>query len=221
MNSNEIEYTKNITLTTKVIPDCPCSYTVTSVWTIQEIDSSTGVLISDVSISNNPSITTSLQLSTDQQSYMAKLNLLNGTLKYGLYKFTYAFTIKTNDLVNNTLSSSIFTFVKVIPSGFIVSAFDTQNGFIKINTSISLGLSDSVAFIPAFYSYDLDNLLDPNSLIYNFYCILAAKNTNPNNFNQDLYSVKVGEELSQTKISSLDTCFKTTGKFLNETIFIF
>jgi hypothetical protein len=97
-----------------------------------------------------------------------------------------------------------YTYFKIVPTGFFLAALNSSN-------SLTIGLSDSLLFMPVYYSYDLDKLTDPSLLDYNFYCILINKNQSMNNFNQNLYSIKPNVDLTNDQIQSYETCFKSKG----------
>lgn len=77
------------------------------------------------------------------------------------------------------------------------------------NGRLNVSLTDFLAFLPCLYSYDLNKIVDPLSLTYNYYCILSDKY--PGNFSQDLYSLRPNTALSQAQLNSANTCFKTNG----------
>ena len=96
------------------------------------------------------------------------------------------------------------------PNSFVLNAFPI-NTTIE-NQTIKVGLTDSIAFLPSIYSYDLNDLIDPFKLGYNYYCILADKY--PGDFSLDLYSIKPNTVLTHAKINTANTCFKTNGSSL-------
>ena len=93
------------------------------------------------------------------------------------------------------------------PNGFILNAFPLNSTI--SNQTIKVGLTDYIAFFPSIYSYDLNNLIDPFTLTYNYFCILTDKY--PDDFSLDLYSIKPNKVLTQEQINSANTCFKTNG----------
>lgn len=172
--------------------NCSCYFIITSKWRIFKINDT---LYTEITLQSNPTATTS------------NLILSNRMLKYGLYKVEYNINIKVNNPIR--INSTQDLYIKIIPTGFIVSAFD--NG-ISVNNKLTVGILDTISFIPAFYSYDLDNLTESSSLDYNFYCILRNNNSIlTNDFNQNLYQLKPNVELTQEQLNSPTNCFTSTG----------
>lgn len=205
--ANRIEFVNNVTLTTYITSNCSCPYTNISRYTIQEIDPLTEELIRSINITGFPSSNT------------ASLFLPNGTLKYGLYKFTFNFTIITNDETAAPFVSIIDEYIKIVPTGFVVSGFEIVEGEMP-QTTFTVSPTDTIAFIPAYFSYDIDGLSDSKSLDYKFYCILVDENydlINPNitlNFTNDLYWISPKDALNREQLEAENTCFKQEGSFL-------
>ena len=127
-------------------------------------------------------------------------------------------TSTTSSSSTSTTSSSspilkTTTTKHIYPNGFILNAFPLNS---TNNATIKIGLTDSIEFFPNLYSYDLNNIVDPLSLIFNYYCILSEND--PGDFSNNLYLISARIPLSQIQINSASTCFKTNGTVL---IFIF
>ena len=178
-------------------------HTNISTWTIERIDSLTGELLAYINITKLPTSKTS------------KLLISNGSLTYGLYKFIFNYTIITNDETVGPYIATTFTYAKIRPTGFIVSGEELDFGEIP-GTSYTLSFSDTVAYIPAYFSYDMDALTDQKMLTYNFYCILADINPPTSNssieMTNELYSLLPGKSLTPEQMEAKDTCFKDESK---------
>ena len=186
-------------------------HTNISTWTLQQIDPLTEELLAYINITKLPTYNTS------------NLFMSNGSLTYGLYKFIFNYTIITNDETVGPYIATTFTYVKIRPTGFIVSGSETFYGEVP-QTSFTITFSDSVAYIPAYFSYDMDALTDQKVLTYNFYCILADINTLSSNasvdFSTDLYAVKPSQPITPEQMEAKDTCFKDESKFLKNLYFL-
>ena len=182
MNTSEIN--------THYLINCICSnLTFQSLWKIYSINETS---FTEITIANNSSLT------------QPTLQILNKTLKYGLYKIVYNLTVKTNNKI--TIVSLQTVYIRIIPSGFVLLAFESS-----ATSILQIGFLDTIVFIPVFYSFDQDGYINSNSLDYNFYCILINKGSiTPNNFNQSIYSIHPDEDLPDEQMKSTETCFKTT-----------
>ncbi len=198
---NKLNYIKNITIATTVIYNCSVLHTNISTWTLERIDPLTDETLAYINISRFRGSNTS------------RLFMPNGTLSYGLYKFTFNFTIITNDETVGPYISTIFDYIRIMPTGFVVSGFNINYGELP-QTELVVGPTDTLAFIPAFYSYDSDSLTNPKVLNYEFYCILADLNPAPSasnvslNFTNDIYWINPNAPLTKEQLDAEDTCFK-------------
>lgn len=205
---NKIDYIKNITIDTIIIYNCSVPLTNISTWTLEEIDPLTNEVLQYINITSNP---------TANQS---NLRVKNGSLKYGLYKFTFNFTIITNDETAAPFISIIYDYIKVVPTGFIVSGFDIAFGDMPI-TSLNVGPTDTIAFIPAFFSYDSDALSDPKILDYQFYCYLADIDIDLNsnetlNFTNSIYWINPNADLTNEQLNAEGSCIKSAPDQCNQ-----
>ena len=134
---------------------CNSSYTMTNKWRLILFNSSS---FTNIDLSSNPTWqSTSLVI----QAY---------TLSYGLY----AFNFQTNVTLENSnvfLTNNLTTYVKIVPTGFAV--FGLQNGV----SGLLIGSQQTFNLNPSLYSLDLDNIVQPNSLEYKFYCFPILTNT--------------------------------------------
>lgn len=121
--------------------------------------------------------------------------------------------------IDETVSPFIATvtqYVRVVPTGFIVSGFPVS--FYEIPETYSEPLPfDTVSFIPAFYSYDTDALVNEKTLYYKFYCMLVDMNAPVNataNITNELYYINPKSDLTPEQLEADDTCFKNEGKIV-------
>lgn len=199
---NKVKYIKNVTINVWITYNCSCPNTNISTWTVEEIDQQTGEKIRTVNLYKNPTVKT------------PDLFIRNGTLKYGLYRFTFNFTIVTNDETAPPFTSIIIEYIKIIPTGFTISGFEIREGD-PPKKLVVVSPTDTVAFIPAYFSYDVDRLSDSKQLFYNFYCILVDENYDTLysnvtlNFTTSLYKINPDQPLTADQLDAEDTCFKT------------
>jgi hypothetical protein len=182
-------------------------HTNISTWTLQQVDRLTSEILAYINITKYPTSNTS------------SLWMPNGTLSYGFYKFTFNYTIITNDETAKPFIATTFTYVRIRPTGLFVSGFGVDWGELPI-TSFTYSFSDTIALIPAYFSYDMDGLTDQKMLTYNFYCMLDDINHLSTNvsktFNTNLYAVKQGEPITPEQMEATDTCFKDESKLLKK-----
>ncbi len=182
---------------TQINHNCSFQYTTYYQWEINEINKLNGSFISNLSLSSNPTFN------------LDYLNITNGSLKYGLYKFIFNFYLISIDNPTLILQSNAFCYIKIISSGYKLSAFNSD---IASDFKLTVGLLDTIAFFPVFYSQDFDNLIMFNQLSFNYYCILEDLNTDLlqiKSFDDNLHLIKPNEAMTNEQINSLDTCFKT------------
>ena len=198
-NPQNILRSKLFSLNTATYFSCNSSYVMTYQWTLTFINSSSSIKID---LSSNPTWqSTSLVI----QAY---------TLAYGLY----AFNFQTNVTItsgNVFLTNNITTYVQIVPTGLAV--FGLQNGV----SGILIGTQQSFSLNPALYSLDLDNLIQPSSLQFKFYCfpIITGSGIVVNTTqNIDLMTYKNN---SQLQMNWNTTCFSSIGKFLEFDTFFF
>lgn len=122
-------------------------------------------------------------------------------------------TLATSSSTTTSSSTSSVTTTTttkyVYQNSFVLNAFpfnSTNNGRIQV------GLTDFLTFLPCLYSFDLNKIVDPLSLAYNYYCILSK--TDPGDFSQGLYALEKNTALTQDQIKSANTCFKTSGMYI-------
>lgn len=187
-----------------MIYNCSVPHKNISQWSLDQIDLLTGESIKSFNLSKNPT------------QNLTNILILNGTLKYGVYRFFYNFTLVTNDETAEPFTATVIQYVRVVPTGFIVSGFPVTF-FEMPQTIYTVGPFDSLSFIPAFYSYDADVLVNEKALYYKFYCQLvdanelSNSNSNSSNMTTELYRIDHKNELTPEQLSAEDTCFKSSG----------
>lgn len=197
-NPTIIEYSSDYVINIQTALNCTCSIFWTKKWIINSIDS----------VGNVPNQTMQSINSTD--SFLS-VTINNETLNYGLYRFVYEFQIITDNRYSFLTVNT--TFFRIIPNRFKVLAFDNRT--IQLSNRLVIGQNEHLSFLPAYYSYNPDYYIDPNSLSYDFYCILTDFNAVINKsalINNTLYLIRPNATLSQEELNSPDTCFKSTGK---------
>ena len=190
----------NITAQTTVIYNCSVVHTNLTQWTVSRIDPLTEEILTIYNLTNNP---------TQNQT---SIFFANGTFKYGLYKFFFNFTLITTDETVSPFVATVTHYIKVVPTGFIVSGFPV--GFFEMpQTSYTIGPFDSISLVPAFYSYDADALVNQKTLFFKFYCMIADFSgiTNTTNTTSDLYLMNPNGQLTDEQLAAEDTCFKSIG----------
>ena len=168
---------------------CNSSYSMTSRWKLNRIDSSS----TQIDLSSNPSWQSS------------ELAIQANSLSYGVYVFNFETNVTLSS--NNTLlTNNLSTYVQIIPTGLAI--YGLPNGV----SGLLVGSLQSFSLKPALYSVDMDNLISPNSLIFKFYCSTIEANSvlssNNNNVNMDLLTYKNNSLLQMTWNA---TCFSSNG----------
>ena len=103
---------------------CP-SLTNLKQWTIYQVNELTGQDDQQILIKNNPTL-----------GY-AELVLQPQTLSYGLYKFVFTVTMANS----KDVYSSVYTFIKIIPSGLVLSSLELSQPMYGGTIQITRGLN--------------------------------------------------------------------------------
>ena len=179
------------------INTCLYSYTDKSLWKLNLVNASNGIVLKNVSLSKNPT------------SIKTVITIKSFTLYYGIYEFIYL----VNQLRSPISSAFTKTYVKIIPSG--IAVFGLRNGI----REVWLGDEQSLRLMPSNYSKDLDSFISPNSLDYTFFCrILYPNKTYPafqfsfSNSNLSLLTIKNNLDLI---LNVNSTCFSSRGILFN------
>jgi hypothetical protein len=126
-------------------------------WLIYEINEQNGLDMNQIDLVNNPTIN------------YAQLVIQPQTLNYGLYRFVFNVTMTYR--INSTIfSNQVYTYVRIEPSGLILSGLSLSQGIYGGTIEISRGQQQPIAFNPYFNSYDIDSLLVITTLQFKYSC---------------------------------------------------
>jgi hypothetical protein len=126
-------------------------------WLIYTANELTGVEMQQIQLKTNPSLTTS-QLVIQPQ-----------TLSYGLYKIVYALSMSNR-------TSKAHTYVRIIPSGLVLSTLKTSKGMYGGTIEITRGWNQTIAFNPFLNTFDIDRVCVITSLSFKYTCRLLHSN---------------------------------------------
>jgi len=178
--------------------NCNASLSNQKQWYIYTVDSSTGLDLQQIQLSSNPTIN------------YAELVLQPKTFQTGLYRFVYTLTMVNPD--GTTLSSQIDTFVKIIPSGLVLSTLSLNQPMYGGKIEISRGQQQPIAFNPFLFSYDIDSIAVITSLTFKYACQVINLNVEQGyptlpGTNQTIY---LSDFIQNTNLASFDKCFNNT-----------
>jgi hypothetical protein len=178
--------------------NCNASLTNQKQWFIYAVNSSTGFSLQQIQLSSNPTIN------------YAELVLQPKTFLTGLYRFVFTLTMVNPD--GTTLSSQIDTFVKIIPSGLVLSTLSLNQPMYGGKIEISRGQQQSIAFNPFLFSYDIDSIVVITSLTFKYACQIIDSNIEQgyptlSGTNQTIY---LSDIKLNTNLISFDKCFSNT-----------
>jgi hypothetical protein len=151
------------TLTGITTISCNSILTNQKKWLIYAINKQTGLDINKIELFNNPTIN------------YAQLVIQPQTLNYGLYKFVYVVTMSYT-LNSTVFSSQVSTYVKIEPSGLILSSLSLRQGIYGGTIEISRGQQQTITFNPYLNSYDIDSILVITTLKFKYSCQLIDSN---------------------------------------------
>jgi hypothetical protein len=126
----------------------------------------------------------------------AELVLQPQTLSYGLYRIVFTATTLSFNLTNK-LSSSIDTFIAVVPSGLVISSLKLSKPMYGGTIEITRGSNQSTLFNPYLFSYDIDGVAVITNLKFEYSCQILNQTMN-----------------STSRMNTLDVCFNGTNKGL-------
>jgi hypothetical protein len=111
-----------------------------------------------------------------------------------------------------TLSSQIDTFVKIIPSGLVLSTLSLNQPMYGGKIEISRGQQQSIAFNPFLFSYDIDSIAVITSLTFKYACQVIDSNVEQGyptlpGTNQTIH---LSDIIQNTNLISFDKCFNNT-----------
>ena len=172
--------------------DFPFSFTIIHSWKIELLNEEDKTVAEEIFLNNNPTL--------------RELNLLilANSLNFGLYRISFNVNITTEN--SEFFSYEKNNYIKVVPSGLFVSAF--ENGL----DSLTIGLAQSLEINPSKHSYDMDKLVGINSIVYKFYCRSIFANESNSKFPNSLF------DLSSIKLKNLSingTCFNSHSNIYN------
>ena len=123
----------------------------------------------------------------------AELVLQPQTLSYGLYRIVFT---ATQILSNSTdkLSNSIDTFIRIVPSGLVISSLRLSKPMYGGTIEITRGSNQFIQFNPYLFTYDIDGVAVITSLKFEYLCQIV---------NQAIINATVSAK-------TLDTCFNGT-----------
>jgi len=179
-------------LTGSVIVNCNITLSITKKWLIYHVNEFTGQYTTRF-IYKDPSIYTSV------------IVVQPNTLPYGLYRFVFTAT-------KDCLYSEIDTFVRIQPSGLMLSTLSQMTGMYGQLIGITRGTSQIIKFNPFLHTLDLDNLAVITSLTFKYACQVIDSNIEqgyPTLSNQiiNLDDFVLNPSLNQSFLK----CFNSTG----------
>jgi hypothetical protein len=141
----------------------------------------------------------------------ADLVLQPQTLSYGVYKIV--FTVK---MANTIFSASAFTFIRIIPSGLVLSSLSLSQPMYGGTIEITRGQNQTIKFNPYRFTYDIDNVAVITSLTFKYSCQIIDSNAQQGyplkpGTNQTIY---LDEFKSNPSYSQVNSCFNSTGNKL-------
>ena len=143
------------------------------------------------------SVLSEIDLSSNPTSTSTELLIKENTLEYGLYSFKLKVIVYFNS--NSNLTNEDETFIEIIPTG--IAIFGLENGV----NSIVIGSQQSLNLSPGVYTKDMDEVITPDTLKYQFYCkTVSSSNINGVNSLIDLKTYKNDPSLV---LFSNQTCF--------------
>ncbi len=185
-------YTKDtfITIVSQTKLSCINSLANLKEWSIFIVNNMTGIDEKQIYLNTNPTLA------------YAKLVLQPQTLSYGSYRIIFT---ATQILTNSTekLSNSIFTFIRIVPSGLVISSLKLSRPMFGGTIEITRGSSQSIQFDPYLFTYDIDGIAVITGLKFVYSCQI------------------VNQAMTATvRSSTLDTCFNGTNNGLGNLLFV-
>jgi hypothetical protein len=208
---NPIVFKRNDMFSIVSIIDINCNMSLKNIkqWSVFRMNETTGTPISMLNINQYEYPELFLTM------YYADLVVRPNNLGYGLYKFVLTVTIL--DTNNMFFSSQIDTFIRIVPSGLIISALSSSIMTGGGTIIITRGFTQEIDFNPILNSYDLDSLATIVNLNFKYYCQIIDAGIERGypeiylNRKIDLYKTMLEPDLPSSTTSN-KTCFKTQGK---------
>ena len=121
-------------------------------WTIFKVNDLSGVEQKSITLRNNPTF--------DYAELVIQPKTL---LAYGLYKFVYSLSV-----ANKT--SNAYTYVKIVPSGLVLSSLKLSKGMYGGIIEISRGWNQTIPFNPFLNTFDIDAECVITTLTFKYTC---------------------------------------------------
>ena len=182
--------------------NCNSTLSNQKIWSIFQVDPATGADLQQIILSTNPTIN------------YAELVLQPNTFSNGLYRFVYTLTMTNTD--STILSSQVDSYVKIDPSGLVISSLSLSQPIYGGTIEISRGQMQAIPFNPYLFSYDIDGLTVITTLIFKYACQIIDSNIENGypillSSNQLIYLDDI--MLNPTGLKSFDKCFVSTSDF--------
>jgi len=190
-----VKYNRLFSIVSRTKINCNVTLTNKKKWVIYTVNDQTGRDTSQFSY-NDPSITTS------------RIVVKAKKLPYGLYRLVYT-------VGQDCLYSEIDTFVRVQPSGLMISTLWQKAGVYGGLIEITRSSNQKIRFSPFVNTYDLDSRAVISSLTFKYSCQVVDSNI-PQGYPKDPQTnniIYLDEfKFNGTINKSLLQCFNTTGK---------
>ena len=184
-----------ITLTSITTINCSTSLNNRKEWKIYKINDLSGQMEMEVLLETNPTL------------FYAELVLQPQTLSYGVYLCIFSVT-----MLDSNLTSSAQSYIKIIPSGLVLSSLKASRPMYGGILEISRGQNQTIQFDPFLFTYDIDGDAIITSLVFKYTCQIIDSNLAHGypqwpSTNQTIYldDLKFNSSLSQ-----FNTCFNST-----------
>lgn len=166
-------------------------------WSIFRLNELTGQNEKEIFIKNNPTFN------------YANLVLQPQTLYYGLYRVVLRVKI-LNASSSLIFKSDVETFIRIIPSGLVLSTLRQSQPMFGGTIEITRGLHQPIEFDPFFFTFDIDSIAVITSLSFKYSCrIIPQVYPQMPGTSQPIYLDIIKQNSS---LKALDICFNTIGK---------
>lgn len=179
--------------------NCSSSLANLKEWTVYTVNESTGIIETKIFIYNNPTIN------------YAEFVLQPRSLSYGLYKLIYSVTM----ISNINLTNSVFSYIKIVPSGLVLSTLKASQPFYGGTIGITRSQNQIIQFDPYLFTHDLDGLAVISSLTFKYSCQIIQSNFSQGypKINGTNQKINLDSFKSNSSLSQLNTCFNSTSIF--------
>ena len=182
--------------------NCNSSLSNQKQWFIFSVDPVTGLDQQQITLSTNPTLN------------YAELVLQPQSFSTGLFRFVYTLTMVNTD--STLLTSQVDSFVKIIPSGLVLSTLSLSQPMYGGTIEISRGHMQSIAFNPFLFSFDIDQLAVITTLTFKYSCQLIDSNIEQGYprmaiTNQSIYLDQIKQ--NPASLQTYDKCFNSSSTF--------